>query len=263
MKIFLTGGSGLLGRAFVKLLKAQAADFVAPSSTELNLLNFPAVDSFIQTKKPDLIIHCAAYTDVDRAETERDKCWALNVEVLENLLKYEIPIIHFSSDYVFDALVLKDGKPFVIPPDYPRAPLNYYGESKVAAEELLEATQGDWWNVRTTWLYGENGEGFPTKIKAKAASQTKLQVINDQFGRKTLNTDLAAFVLDRLIPGSALEPGITVLGRRNTHYQSPGPIHTWYDWAVEILRDWDGVLIPVSVTSLDLPAIRPKNSVLI
>jgi len=255
MKILLTGGTGLLGRAFVKLCTERGLDFFAPSSDTLDVLDFAAADAFIKTAKPDLIIHCAAYTAVDLAETEQEKCWALNVGALENLLIYKIPIVHFSSDYVFDAPVLKDGKPFVINPDYPRAPLNFYGESKVAAEEALENSGIDWWNIRTTWLYSPDGEGFPEKIKERRVKGEALRVVNDQYGRKTLTTDLAQFVLDQVACPGGIEP------RTNIHYQSPGPIHTWYDWACEIVNV--DKVEPIKTEDLDLPAKRPKNSVLL
>ena len=130
MKTFLTGGSGLLGKAFVTTMTDQGLNFVAPTSQALDLCDFATVDDFIKTEKPDQIIHCAAYTAVDLAETERKKCWDLNVSVLENLLKYKLPIIHFSTDYVFDTATQP------IPIDHERKPLNYYGETKMAAEGL-------------------------------------------------------------------------------------------------------------------------------
>jgi len=255
MKIFLTGGTGLLGRAFVKILTERGISFVAPDSSNLDLLDTDAVDNFIKTEKPDQIIHCAAYTAVDLAETERKKCWDLNVSVLENLLIYNLPIVHFSTDYVFNT----DQKPVLI--DHERDPLNYYGETKAAAEERLENYTGTWHNVRTTWLYGPDGEGFPAKIKKKAESGEPLTVVDDQFGRKTLSTDLAEFVLGDLSPGSKLpsEPGLN-LSLGHHHYQSPGPVHSWYDWAREIT---DTEIIPISAESLNLAARRPKNSVLV
>jgi len=258
MKILLTGGTGLLGKAFINELNHRDATYVSPTSTELNLLNFAAVDQFIATEKPDFIIHCAAYTSVDLAETERKECWDLNVNVLQNLLTYKLPIIHFSTDYVFNApLSLPHSResgnlqPFIIPPDYPRAPLNFYGQSKAAAEESLEEHNQDWWNIRTTWLYGPDGAGFPNKITQKVVNQDTVSVINDQYGRRTLTTDLAQFVLDNL---GGLRTG-------HHHYQSPGPIHTWYDWAVELLGKEK--VVPINPESLNLPAVRPKNSILI
>ncbi len=248
MKIFLTGGTGLLGRAFVDLMTERGLDFVAPTSDVLDLLDFETVNHFIATKKPDLILHCAAYTAVDQAETERKKCWDLNVEVLRNLLKSGCPIVHFSTDYVFDT----DLRP--IPVDQEREPLNYYGETKATAEELLESYQGDWYNIRTTWLYGPNGKGFPEKVKQRAASSEQLTVVDDQFGRKTLSTDLAVFVLNQLASPEGMEPG-------HHHYQSPGPVHSWYEWACELVGDEN--VIPINTASLNLPAQRPRNSVLV
>ena len=247
MKILLTGGTGLLGKAFVKLLTEREMDFVAPTSAELDLCDYAAVDDFIARERPGQIIHCAAYTAVDLAETERKKCWNLNVEALCNLCSHGLPIVHFSTDYVFNT----DETP--IPVDHERDPLNYYGETKAAAEEILEAYAGDWWNIRTTWLYGPKGEGFPEKISQRADNREQLTVVDDQFGRKTLSTDLAEFVL-------ALNQSSNSRVRTHLHYQSPGPIHSWYDWACEIT---DVEIMPISTESLNLPAERPRNSVLV
>jgi len=252
MKIFLTGGSGLLGRAFVATLKARDIEFIAPSSSTLDLCDPAQVKTFMTTEKPDLIIHCAAYTAVDLAESEQDKCWAVNVSALEHLITYNVPIVHFSTDYVFDAFLKKDGHFFVITPDYPRAPLNFYGESKVAAEEVLENSDIDWWNIRTTWLYGPDGEGFPEKIKKRAERDEQIAVVNDQYGRKTLTTDLAQFVMDEVLDSQP---------KKSLHYQSEGPIHTWYDWACELLPDTE--ITPVSAAEMNFAAKRPENSILL
>lgn len=255
MHIFITGGSGLLGTAFAKLCKARAISYITPSSEQLDLLDFEKVNQFLATEKPDLIIHCAAYTAVDLAETEQSACWDLNVTALENLLKSSIPIVHFSTDYVFNApLELQP-----IPIDYPRVPLNHYGKSKAAAEELLEACTQDWWNIRTTWLYGGAGAEFPMKIKQRATRQSKIEVINDQYGRKTRVQDLSKFILDNL----NLDLAESKLKKGHHHFQSPGPVITWYDWAQEILIDWEGEIFPISTESLNLPAKRPQNSVLV
>lgn len=246
MNILLLGSSGLLGSAFVQALENSTHTFTAPKRPELDLLDFEALEAWTRGRSFDLILHCAAYTDVDGAETQREICWKMNVELLDHLLRFRIPMIHFSSDYVFDA---PDN--IEIPTDHPRSPINFYGETKATAESLLENSTTPWWNIRTTWLMGGEGDFFH-KIQKKIDLGQKLEIVNDQIGRPTYVSDLVAYILQHFI--DAQQPS------GHYHYQSAGKPVSWYELAKAKFPD--AKITPVPSSSYPTAARRPKNSVL-
>ncbi len=275
MNILLLGKTGLLGSEFLKILEKKSRcalppcgggensdlKFIAPSRADFDVLDFEQVDDVLTDNFFDLIIYCVAYTNVDQAEKSREECHALNVEALENILKYEIPIIHFSTDYVFDAK--KDAE---ITENFPRNPLNYYGQTKLEAEKLLENFAKKWWNIRTTWLFGKGGENFISAILKKSRDLSsealakeenmKLEIVADEIGRPTSAKDLAEFVFAEFVEKE--KP----VG--HYHIQNSGQPTSWADFAEFFLRD-NGIktkIKKISAKSLNRPAKRPTNSVL-
>jgi dTDP-4-dehydrorhamnose reductase len=250
MKILLLGKRGMLGSEFLKIMEEQNFDFQAPTHHELDLLDFNAVDRFLAREYFDRIIYCAAYTDVEGAEIERGACERMNVAALQNLLTHKQPIIHFSTDYVFSA-----PNNIAIPENYPREPLNFYGESKKQAEIVLETSGIDFWNIRTSWLFGMGRENFLTKIWRAAKENDVLEIVGDQIGRPTYTKDLAKFVLDYFI--------VNQQDSGHYHIQNSGDPVSWADFAKYFLekKGWQGAIKTMSSEDRQYKAERPKNSV--
>ncbi|MCF7905884.1 NAD(P)-dependent oxidoreductase [Candidatus Gracilibacteria bacterium] len=252
MKILLLGKTGLLGSEFLEIFSREGIPFEAPGHHELDLLNFDKVDQFLAGNFFDLILYCVAYTKVDQAETERGACEQLNVNVLRNILTHRRPIVHFSSDYVFNA-----PSNMAIPENFLRQPINFYGETKKQAEILLEHSGVDFWNIRTSWLFGTHGENFITKILDLSKEHDVLRIVADQVGRPTSTKDLAESVFKNFI-----------LNRSDSghyHIQNSGTPGSWADFAEYFLQKqkWEGRVEPIASENLGKKALRPKNSVLL
>ena len=229
MNILLLGKTGLLGSEFLEIIERKSSKnpdikFMAPNRVDFDVLDFEQVDDILFDNEIDLIINCVAYTNVDQAEESRSECYGLNVEALDNLLKYEIPLIHFSTDYVFDAE--KDDK---ITEDFPRNPINYYGQTKLEAEQLLEEFAVKWWNIRTSWLFGKGGDSFVSSILEKSRDHDELEIVNDEIGRPTSAKDLAEFVFAEFVE-KELPVG-------HYHLQNTGEATSWANFAEFFLRD--------------------------
>lgn len=267
MKICLFGASGLLGSEFKKIFTDQEIDFIAPRSSELSLLKHDKVLAYLEKEKPDLIVNCAAYTAVDKAEKNQDVCMKLNGDAVGNLVQAGIPLINFSSEYVFNG-----PEDLEIPEDYTRDPKTIYGKSKAKAEEALEASKIKWWNIRTSWLWGPEGHDFVDTIKRLSKKYDELKIIDDQIGRPTNAPELAAFVVEHFvlpqIPGStdSLEnrPRDQVPECGHYHLQNTGMPVSWAGFAQYFLNQeaWHGKIKKITSEEYGAAAKRPKNSVL-
>lgn len=253
MRVLLTGGSGLLGNAFKNAFESHETTFLAPNHRELDLLDFPAVDKFLIHEAPDMIVHCAAYTGVDTAEKERGTCERMNVHVLKNILQHRIPIVHFSTDYVFDTPVGTE-----IPENFPRHPRCWYGQTKLDAEKLLETSGTRWWNIRTSWMFGPGGQNFVDTIVDRARRGVPLTVVDDEWGRPTYAPDLAELVVREFLKSE--KPS------GHFHVQNTGEPVSWAGLAETAIASAE-LSHPVGHIPADevIPpraADRPKNSVL-
>ncbi|MCF7917512.1 NAD(P)-dependent oxidoreductase [Candidatus Gracilibacteria bacterium] len=251
MRVLLLGKSGLLGSEFPSLLTQAGIEFLAPSHHELDVTHFDEVDRFMAREYFDKIIYCIAYTDVDKAEMERGLCEQLNVKALENILTHKRPIVHFSSEYVFNAPAN-----VAVSEETKREPINFYGETKLRAEQALEKSGVSFWNIRTSWLFGTGKENFVTRILKKSLEEDVIEVVADQVGRPTYAKDLAEFVFRHFIL-STLESG-------HYHLQNSGDGISWADFAEYFLqkRGWQGEIRNIASTDLIRPARRPLNSLL-
>ncbi|HEY5713960.1 MAG TPA: sugar nucleotide-binding protein [Candidatus Gracilibacteria bacterium] len=257
MKILLLGHSGLLGSEFFKILDSdKKIQLLAPSHASLDLLDFERVQAYLRGCEPDLIVHCVAYTDVEKAESEPEACRAINVGILGNILKANIPIIHFSTDYVFN---VKDHTP--INEDRTQSAINQYGASKKEVEEVLQSYSNTWYNIRTSWLFGEKKANFITKILDKALIHDRLQVVDDQIGRPTYAKDLAAFVVEHFVHKFTSHQ---VLASGHYHLQNSGDPVSWAGLADFVIKTKGLKTTIESVDSDHYPtkAKRPKNSIL-
>jgi dTDP-4-dehydrorhamnose reductase len=248
MNVFLTGVSGQLGRALVPRLVGH--DVTVPSEFQADVTSALVVD-VIARAEPDVVIHAAAYTDVDGAEAHPDLAFAVNARgsrhVAEGAARAGARLIAVSTDYVYDG-----AKPTPYREDDDTAPLGVYGRSKLEGErEMLKVLDGTL-ILRTAWLYGR-GRNFVETILRLAAERDELRVVDDQVGSPTSASDLASVIVSLLaIPCAGVY-----------HAVNSGTC-SWYVFAREILAlsGLDRRVVPIVSAELKRPAPRPANSVL-
>ncbi len=171
MKYLITGRNGQLARAFIKRFEARSTDFSAPDESRLDITNSANVMEAVAAYKPDVIINCAAYNLVDKAEQEREKVFAVNAAGPKNLAraagKHKAVLVHFGSDYVFDGT--KESGLYT--ENDPTNPLNEYGKSKLSGEDLSGETEGNFLVFRLSWVYGEGKQNFIYKLTGMGEEQ--------------------------------------------------------------------------------------------
>ena len=250
MRVTLFGASGLLGKDLVQELKTE--QLMALSSKDADLRDRQRVRDAIHRSSPDWILLCAAYTDVDGCESNRDRAFAVNcdgaVNVAEAAREAGSRLLFVSTDYVFDGTKRSPYQTTDL-----RNPTSVYGESKARAEERLLEILPEVCIVRTSWLFGHGGKCFPATILKLASTRPEISVVNDQRGSPTFTRDLAS-ILVQLCRASA---------RGIVHVTNSGNC-TWYEFAIEIVRvsALPTVVTPVSTAQFPRPARRPAYSVL-
>lgn len=246
--ILITGGTGQLGRALAGIFEGAAA---APSRKEMDITDFEGTAAYIKALKPHTVIHCSAYNMVDKAETEREVCMAVNGYGTANIARvcFEMGtyLIFISTDYVFDGN--KQGE--YDTKDEP-CPLSVYGESKLMGErETLKYPEN--LVIRTAWLFSENENNFVSAILRAADGQKEISVVNDQRGSPTYAGDLAG----------AIKQAVEIRPSGILHITNEGSC-TRAEFAREILRQAGLPVIVKEVSSSKFPsaAKRPGNAVL-
>lgn len=222
------------------------------SRAELDISDFSAVTSAVDSASPDVIINCAAYNDVDGAESNWEDAFLANGTGVKNLAvaskNAEAVLVHFSTDYVFNG---RTDRPYTIAevPD----PISSYGQSKLSGEELLSEHAKRYFLIRTSWVFGHGANSFPSKVLQWASSKEELRIVDDQVASPTYAADLA---------GAALK--LVDSGRFGLYHVTNSGQCSRYGWAAHILerRGWKGVLTPARSSEFDLPAARPAYSVL-
>jgi len=256
MKLLVTGGRGQLGRALARRGAAAGHDLAALGLPELDICDAEMVGRRLDELAPAAVINAAAYTAVDRAETERDRAFAVNADgagtVARACAARGIPLLHVSTDYVFDGTAT-----IPIPEDAPIKPLGVYGESKAAGEHVVREAGGI--IVRTSWLFGQGGPSFVHTMLRLAAERPVLRVVADQHGCPTWTDDLADALL-------ALAARRDVAG--TYHYCNAGAT-TWHGFATAIVDEARrhralacGRIEPITTAEYPTPARRPAYSVL-
>jgi len=254
-RILLLGGSGILGSEVLSQLQLGNMDYVAPQSSDLDVRNRKMLEDFVLRFKPNWIINCTAWTNVDGAEESFDSALDLNERAVRNIAEVAKQIgskvIHISTDYVFDG---------TSPEPYdelaPVAPLNNYGESKLRGElQLLKHMQEASYIIRTSWLYGISGKNFVKTIATKAAKNESVRVVDDQRGSPTSARDLARAIT--AIINTTPEPGIF-------NYSNKGSC-SWFELACTIYKAVGSnpeLVEAISSSSLVQKAKRPRYSLL-
>jgi dTDP-4-dehydrorhamnose reductase len=254
MRILVTGARGMLGTDLVCILEESEHEVFATDIEELDITQLERLTKIVSDIYPDVIINCAAYTNVDKAEEEPEKAFLVNGMGVQNLAlvckELDIEICHISTDYVFDGK--KDG-PYTTD-DLPN-PINTYGYSKLAGEKYIQWTWNKFYIIRTSWLYGKYGENFVTTVLDLTKKQEELRVVEDQVGSPTWTVTLARMI-SKLI--GTKEYGIYHV----TDYTESGI--SWYEFAKEIIRlsKSNAELIRMKTNHLPRLVKRPKNSVL-
>jgi dTDP-4-dehydrorhamnose reductase len=250
-RALVTGARGMLGTDLTSLLSHRGWEVVAADLAECDLTDATATREFVRAVAPAVIINCAAYTAVDRAETECELAFRINRDAARHLAQaaaaVRAPLLHLSTDYVFDGT--KEGA--YTEEDAPN-PLGVYGASKLAGEEAVRETLAEQWIVRTEWLYGIHGKSFPRTMLGLAQSGKTLRVIDDQYGGPTYTEHLA----------EALAV-IIAQPHYGTYHAANSGTCTWYGLACEVFRQagLEVEVTPIPATDYPLPARRPQNSV--
>lgn len=253
--ILVTGANGQLGSE-IRFLAERNAEFSFKflERNDLSITDEVAVNYFFQAHHFDYLIHCAAYTAVDKAESEQELAYLVNKTAVVNLAKAcklnNIKMVHISTDFVFDGTssipLIEESK---------TNPLSVYGASKLAGEEAASAVNKNLLIIRTSWVYSTFGNNFVKTIIRLCKERDKLNIIFDQVGTPTYARDLATAILT-IIQTNQWQSGIY-------HYSNEG-VASWYDFAVEIkeICGLTTTILPIETSEYPTPATRPKYSVL-
>jgi dTDP-4-dehydrorhamnose reductase len=252
MKILVTGGGGLVGRAVVAHCQKSGDEVIAPAHKDLDITEAARVADFVAQTRPDYVINCAAWTDVDGCESDYERAFRENAEGPTNLaracLENGAGLVTISTDYVFDGA--KEG--FYTQRDTPQ-PLGVYAETKLAGERSPQAVCARAVIVRTGWIFGPGGRNFLSRVADLAREGARLKAICDAYGTPTYSVDLAA----RLRELAALDlPGVF-------HVVNSGAGASYEDFARFALQTAglpDDALEIINARDLQRPAPRPRNT---
>lgn len=195
--ILVTGSTGQLGSDVVKELLKRGYSTLSPNRSEFNLCSEDSIRNYILNSNCEAIVHCAAYTQVDKAEDEKDLCIKINATATKHIVKcakiLDIPMIYISTDYVFDGT--KDGE---YTENDETNPINIYGESKLAGEKYVQEILDKYYIVRTSWVFNINGKNFIETMLRLSKTNNQLSIVNDQIGSPTYTKDLSRLLVDML-----------------------------------------------------------------
>ncbi len=257
MNITVLGAYGQLGRS-IKDLSANYSqyDFLFTDMDTLDISNYQAIKDFVISNNPDVFINCAAYTAVDKAESEGELAMQLNVHAVANLAEIatenNILMIHVSTDYVFDG---KGYKPYK--EDDKTNPVSVYGLSKWKGEQAVMASQCRAAIIRTSWLYSEYGNNFVKTMLRLGSECEQLTVVSDQIGSPTYAHDLAEAIMQVIGQNEKIQK------QEIYHFSNEG-VASWYDFALEIMQigKIPCNVLPIATEQYPTPARRPYYSVL-
>lgn len=254
MRLLITGANGQLGRELAERMPAEhSADWT--DIDELDISDRQAVEKQIKADRYDLVLNCAAYTAVDKAESEPEMARAINVLGAENLARAAkatgTALLHVSTDYVFGGTANTPYRP-----DDPLEPIGVYGRTKREGELAVRRAHSDATILRTSWLYSSHGANIVKTILRLATQRNEIGFVIDQVGSPTYAGDLAAAVLE-LLPVLVKSEG------RTLHYANAG-VASWYDVAVAVveLAGLNCRVKPIRSEEYPTPAQRPTYSVL-
>lgn len=250
MKVLVTGATGQLGWDVMKELKGRGIDCRGTGSKDLDITDRDAVMRYIGAYRPDAVIHCAAYTAVDKAEDEPELCRKVNADgtsyIAEACKMVDAKMIYISTDYVFG----DDGnKPHEV--DDPPHPLNVYGQTKWEGEEAVRRILEKYFIVRISWVFGEHGNNFVKTMLRLGKTRKEISVVADQFGAPTYTADLAPLLCDMILTE-----------KYGTYHACNSGCCSWAEFAEEIFKvaGMNVKVIPIRTEEYTAKAKRPKNS---
>ncbi|WP_226036149.1 dTDP-4-dehydrorhamnose reductase [Aquibacillus saliphilus] len=252
MKILVTGYTGQLGYDVVKEGSQHGLDMHGVGREQLDITKEQDVYEYVKELKPDAIIHCAAYTAVDKAEDNKESCWNANVNGTTYLAgvakEVGAKFIYISTDYVFQGtgeIPFKESSEI--------SPVGYYGLTKSQGEKAVQEILEDWFIVRISWVFGINGNNFIKTMLRLSETHSELNVVGDQFGSPTYTFDLAKLLIN-----------MVQTEKYGIYHASNEGFCTWAEFAKEIFKQSYKQVKVNAITTEEYPtrAVRPKNSCL-
>ncbi|KOP73428.1 dTDP-4-dehydrorhamnose reductase [Priestia megaterium] len=251
-KVLITGANGQLGKELVELFTEKGFEVYGFGRDKMDITNQVQVQEIIGAVKPDIVIHSAAHTKVDLAESEPDQAFLINAYGTRNVAvaaeAVGAKLVYVSTDYVFDGTTNKPYNEFS-----PTSPLGVYGKSKLAGEQFVRDLHSKFFIVRTSWVYGKYGANFVKTMLKLGEERKELSVVSDQIGCPTYTLDLANAILELI---NSEKYGIY-------HISNSGSC-SWYELAKEIFKEakMEIKVIPCTTAEFPRPAARPAYSVL-
>lgn len=266
-KILLTGKNGQIGWELQRTL-APLGEVIAVGRREVDLADPDSVRKIVREVRPGLIVNAAAYTAVDRAESEPDLAMAVNGVapgvMAEEAKRLAAVMIHYSTDYVFDGArerpYLEDDAP---------SPLNVYGKTKLAGEQAIRATGAPYLILRTSWVYGARGNNFLLTVLRLAREKSELEIVDDQIGAPTWARLLAEVTSQIVAPQASplCRQAVPIPEVSGIYHAVPAGSTSWHGFAAKILENVYGrpgqtppKLVPIPTSGYPAPAARPRNS---
>ena len=250
MKIIVTGSKGQLGTDVVAQLIANGIEAIGADLPDLDITDSDAVESFISGSGADAVIHCAAFTNVDLAETDKETCSRVNSEgtlnIARSCAKHGMKMLYISTDYVFGG---EGEKPFET--DSPTVPCNFYGVSKLEGEKAVAENCDKYFIVRISWVFGENGKNFVKTMLRLSKERDEIAVVNDQTGSPTYTKDLSKLLCD-----------IITTEKYGVYHATNEGFCSWAEFAAKImeLSSAETKIIPITGNEYKSVAVRPSNS---
>ena len=254
MTILVLGAGGQVGRALAERAGSAA---LAYDRAGCDITDAASVARATRAPALDAVVNCAAFTAVDRAESEAEQAFAVNAEGAANVARAAaergIPVIHLSTDYVYAGT--REG---LHVEDDPIAPLNVYGASKATGDAAVAAANGRHLLLRVSWVFGAHGANFVKTMLRLGHDRSELRIVNDQVGGPTEAVDIADTILTMI--AASRRPGFDAWG---TYHFCGAPSVTWYEFARAIFEHAGGhspALVPIASREYPTPAKRPQNS---
>lgn len=250
MKVLVTGANGQLGYDVVKELQKQNIECYGASRKDFDIVDFEVTEKFITNYMPDAVIHCAAYTAVDKAEDEQGLCYLVNASATENIAeickKINAKMLYISTDYVFDGT--KDG--FYEVDDIPN-PINIYGKTKLLGEQAVQKILNKYFIVRISWVFGEHGNNFVKTMLRLGKERKVINVVADQYGSPTYTADLAPLLIEMI-----------KTNKYGIYHATNEGVCTWAELAEEIFKiaKMDVKVNHITMNEFPTKALRPQNS---
>ncbi len=250
MKILVTGASGQLGSDVCAELEARRIAHCGVSTRECDITDAQAVSALLESCCPDVVIHCAAYTAVEHAESDKERCWLVNADGTRNIARacrdVGAKLLYISTDYVFSG---EGDQPHQV--DDPTGPLNVYGASKLAGEQAVRELLERCWIVRTSWVFGNHGGNFVKTMLRLGREREEVRVVCDQIGSPTYTADLAKLLCDMSMTESY-----------GTYHAANAGFCSWAEFAEEIFRlaGLPTRVVPVPAAEYPSKVVRPMNS---